>query len=117
MAQNYYPISLNGEGTGFSVVNTGTAPTPCVLTIIPRVNQVQIKIEGLSKDPIAVNNVSANDVIVIDGEKREFTINGEIDWDKFQGWQFPRLEAGTNEITIANASMLAIEVAYNARYI
>lgn len=117
MAENYYPISLNGEGTGFSVVNAGTAPAPCVLTIIPRVNQVSITIEGLTKTPIVISSISANDVVVIDGEKREFTINGSLAWDRFQGWQFPRLEPGTNEILITNASMLDMEVAYNVRYI
>lgn len=117
MENNYYPISLNGDGTGFSVVNTGTAPTPCVLTIIPRVNQLSITINGLSKEPIVISNVNANDVIVVDGEERTFTINSEVAWEHFNGWTFPHLEPGTNEITITNASMFAIEVAYNARYI
>ena len=117
MAENYYPISLNGEGTGFSIVNTGTAPTPCVLTIIPRVNQLAITVGGLTKEPIVISNVNADDVIVVDGENRTFTINNELAWGHFEGWSFPHLEPGTNEITITNASMFAIEVAYNARYI
>lgn len=117
MAENYYPISLNGEGTGFSVTNAGTAPTPCVLTLIPRVNQSSVTIEGLSKDPIILTSLTGNDIVVIDGEKHEVRINDNIAWDHFQGWQFPRLEPGTNEVFITNASMFAIELAYDMRYI
>lgn len=117
MAENYYPISLSEEQSSFSVVNTGTAPSPCVLTLIPRVNQVAITISGLSREPIVITGITANDVIVIDGENREFTINGNLAWDKFSGWSFPRIEPGTNTITITNAYMMAIEIAYNARYI
>lgn len=117
MAESYYPISLNGEGTGFSVINAGTAPAPCVLTLIPRVNYVSMTITGLSKEPIILTNLAANDIVVVDGEKREFTINGNLAWDHFEGWSFPHLEPGENFIQITSASMLAIEVAYNTRYI
>lgn len=117
MAENYYPISLNEQGSGFSVVNTGTAPAPCVLTIIPRVNQLSISVSGLSEEPFTITNVNANDIIVVDGEKREVLINNELAWDHFEGWSFPRLEPGTNEVTITNASMFAIEIAFSARYI
>ena len=117
MTENYYPISLNEQGNGFSVINTGTAPTPCVLTIIPRVNQLSISIGGLSETPITITNVNANDIVVIDGEKDEITINNELAWDHFEGWSFPRLNPGTTEVSITNASMFAIEIAYNARYI
>lgn len=117
MTENYYPISLNGEGSGFSVINAGTAPAPCVLTIVPRVNYLSMTITGLTKEPIILSNIAANDVVVIDGEKKEFTINGSLAWDKFEAWSFPHLEPGENIITITSASMLDIEVAYNARYI
>lgn len=102
MSGVYYPILFNADGSGFSVNNTGTAPTPCVLTIVPRVNLVNIRITGLSKDPIIINNVQANDIVIVDGEKRTFTINGVENWDKYAGWQLPRLEPGNNEITVSN---------------
>lgn len=117
MNDNYFPIVFDNEGTGFSVTNAGTAPAPCVVTLIPRVSLVRITITGLSVDPIVINNVAANDVIVIDGENRTFTINGANDWEKYGGWQFPRLAPGVNEITISNGSQMAVEIAYNARYL
>lgn len=117
MNNNYYPIVFDLEGTGFSVTNAGTAPAPCVLTIVPRVNLLNITIEGLSKDPIIITNVAANDTVVLDGENNTFTINGTNAWDKFGGWQFPRLEPGINNITISNGQQMDVEIAYNVRYI
>ena len=117
MADNYYPITFNDEGTGFSVNNTGTAPSPCVITLVPRVNLLNITITGLSENPIVINNINANNIAVINGENRTFTVDGVEAWDKYNGWQFPRLQPGINNITISNGSQLEIEIAYNARYI
>ncbi len=117
MADNYYPITFDLEGTGFSVTNTGTAPSPCVITIVPRVSLLNVSIEGLSKDPIVISNIAANDIVVIDGENRTFTINDQEAWNKYHGWQFPHVEPGVNEVTISNGTQLEVEIAYNARYI
>lgn len=117
MAGNYYPIVFDGNGTGFSVKNTGTAPAPCVITVIPRVNLVRVMIEGLSKEPIVISNLTANDVVVINGEERTFTINNEPAWEQYDGWQFPRILPGDNSVVVSNGSQMAIEIAYNARYI
>ena len=36
METNYYPIVFSqADGGSFTVINSGTAPAPCVLTIIP----------------------------------------------------------------------------------
>lgn len=117
MTSNYYPIVLDEREGSFSITNTGTAPSPCVITIVPRVSFPTMKIEGLSEDPIVLSQIAANDVVVIDGEQREFRVNGSLAWDKFDGWQFPHLEPGINTVKITNSNMMDIEVAYNARYI
>lgn len=75
MVENYYPIEFNASGDGFVIINNGTAPAPCVITIIPKVDMMIVKIEGLSEEPIEVAGVLANDVLVIDGEQRQVLIN------------------------------------------
>lgn len=117
MNSNYYPIVFDLEGTGFSITNTGTAPSPCVLTIVPRVNLLHITIEGLSDDPIEINDVRANDIVIVDGEARTFTINGASAWDHYNGWQMPAVQPGINNITISNGSQTNVEIAYDVRYI
>ena len=33
----YYPIEFDATGSVFNIFNNGTAPAPCVVTIIPKV--------------------------------------------------------------------------------
>ena len=117
MMDNYYPIEFNQEGTSFTITNTGTGPSPCVITLIPKVNLLSVTISGLSRDPIVITNIIANDIVVIDGEQRTFTINGAAAWNQYSGWQFPHVEPGVNTIGITNGTQLEVEIAYNARYI
>ena len=43
MNQNYYPIEFDGDS--FVVINNGTAPAPCVLTVIPKVDFIKMEIK------------------------------------------------------------------------
>ena len=115
--ENYYPIELNNEGDGFVIINNGTAPAPCVLTIIPKVDLLHITIEGLSENPIEVKNVKAQDVLVIDGEKSWVYLNDKTNFSNFLAWEFPKLQVGENKIKITNASQMSIQIEYNPRYI
>ena len=47
MNQNYYPIEFDGDS--FVVINNGTAPAPCVLTVIPKVDFIKMEIKGLKE--------------------------------------------------------------------
>jgi len=104
LADNYYPIVFDNDGTGFSITNAGTAPAPCVITIVPRVNLLNITITGLSESPIVITNIQANSVAIIDGENKTFTVNGVDAWDKYSGWQFPHIEPGINNVVVSNGS-------------
>lgn len=116
--EKYYPIIVNDEGNGFSVINAGTAPTPCCLTLIPKATLRDITITGLTTHPIQLNFViNAYDVVVIDGENGVFKVNDELEWDKYEGWELPRLIPGTNEITITNASLFDVEIGFDLRYV
>ena len=48
----YYPIEFDTTGSIFNVYNNGTAPTPCVVTIIPKVDFLNLVIEGLTETSI-----------------------------------------------------------------
>lgn len=113
----YYPIEFDTAGTSFRITNTGTGPSPCVITLVPKVNLLNITISGLSKEPIVITNIMANDVAIIDGEQRTFTVNGVEAWNQYSGWQFPHVEPGVNIVEINNGAQLDVEIAYDARFI
>lgn len=51
MEPTYYPIEPQEDGS-FSINYTGTAPTPVVLKIVPRLNLQLLTIEGLTEEPL-----------------------------------------------------------------
>ena len=115
MNENYYPITFDGDS--FIITNNGTAPAPCKITIIPQVDFMVLTIEGLSKKPINISQLKTNDVLVINGENREITINECPAFDKFDGWEFPKLQPGINTVEIKNGAQIQLSIEYNARYL
>lgn len=112
----YSPIELTEEGS-FTINNSGTAPAPCVVTIVPMVDFMMCEIKGLSREPIKVSNIKANQVLVIDGEKKIVTVDDQ-DWFRYyDGWEFPKLMSGPNEVSITNGAMAQIAIEFNRRYI
>lgn len=112
---NYFPIAFDGDS--FTITNSGTAPTPCKITIIPKVDMVTITITGFSKKPIVISNVKTNDELIIDGENRTIEVNGQPAWSKFTGWEFPKLYPGENTVSISNGAQAQVAVEYGLRYI
>ena len=49
MVENYYPIEFDDAESSFIITNNGTAPAPCVITFIPKVDFIRLEIKGLSK--------------------------------------------------------------------
>lgn len=117
MVENYYPIEFDDAGSSFVITNNGTAPAPCVITFIPKVDFIRLEIEGLSKEPIIVSNVKMDQVLVIDGENRSVLLDDKEAFDKYDAWEFPKLQPGQNNITIKNGVQASISIEYNARYI
>lgn len=117
MAENYYPIEFDNAGDTFTVVNNGTAPAPCVITFIPKVDFVRLTIEGLSREPIVVSNVKMGQVLVIDGENRTVLLDDKEAFNHYDAWEFPKLQPGQNKVKINNGTQASISIEYNARYI
>lgn len=113
----YYPIEFDSVGAGFKIYNNGTAPSPCVITFIPKFDFLKLTIVGLTEEPILFTGLKANQILVIDGETKSVTVDGENAFEKYDAWEFPKLQPGMNQITIENGASAAISIEYNARYI
>lgn len=117
MSENYYPIEIDVANGGFTIVNGGTAPAPCKITIIPKVDFMTLTITGLSETPITVSQIKTNDVLVIDGETRQVLVNDVDAFNRYDAWEFPKVQPGINEVSITNALQATIQIEYDTRYI
>lgn len=115
--KKYLPIIIGSDGSSFSVVNNGTAAAPCRLTIIPKNDLMLITIEGLSKEPITMERIQKNQILIIDGIDRVVTIDGVNAFEQYNGWELPKLQPGINNVKITNADLMVISIEYQARYI
>lgn len=116
--QDYYPIEIKPGQTSFSIVNSGTAAAPCRLSFTPVNDVMLMTIEGLSEEPIKISRIYAGSMVVLNGINKTFTIDGVEDFDRFDGWEFPKLKPGLNTITMTAANdMTIIEIEFQPRYI
>ena len=113
----YYPIEFDASGTIFNIFNNGTAPAPCVVTIIPKVDFLKLVIEGLTEVPITFTGLKTNQTLVIDAEERTVTVDGKDAFANYDAWEFPKLQPGANQITIENGTSATISIEYSANYI
>lgn len=117
MEQNYFPIEFDETGSSFVIVNNGTAPAPCTITFIPKVDFIKLTIEGLSDEPINVSGIKMGDNLVIDGENRTVLVNDKNAFGLYDAWEFPKLKPGKNVVKIKNGLQASISIEYNPRYI
>ena len=115
--KRYLPIIIGSDGSSFSITNNGTAAAPCRLTIIPKNDLMLITIGGLAQEPITVERVQKNQILIIDGIDRAVTIDGQNAFENFNGWELPKLQPGVNNISISNADLMTISIEYQLRYI
>ena len=113
----YYPIEFDATGATFNIYNNGTAPAPCVVTIIPKVDFLKLVIKGLTETPITFTGLKTNQALVIDAEKRSVTVDDEDAFANYDAWEFPKLQPGANQITIENGTSATISIEYSANYI
>jgi phage-related protein len=113
----YYPIEFDTTGSVFNIFNNGTAPAPCVVTIIPKVDFLKLVIKGLTEIPITFTGLKTNQTLVIDAEARSVTVDGEDAFANYDAWEFPKLQPGANQITIENGTSATISIEYSANYI
>lgn len=89
--------------------------TPAILEIKPSIDLVTATITGLGED-ITLKNLTAGQMVTIDGEKGLVTENGQNKWPDYDSWGFPKLEPGENKITVDRVT-LDITIKYKPRWI
>lgn len=94
----------------------GTQITPAIVEITPTTELADITIEGLADDPIVIKNLTANKTVILDGELQKATVDGVNKYGDTDMWDFPRLNPGTNTITV-NKNNCDIKIKYKPRYI
>lgn len=113
----YIPIVIGNDGQSFTIINNGTAPAPCIVTIIPKNDIMLLTIEGLSKEKIEVQKIQKGQILIIDSVNRNVTINGTNAFEFYNAWEFPYLKPGSNNIKITNADLMSLSIEYQPRYI
>ena len=104
------------SGTNVSrltVENNGVYTSPALLTIKPRAYQSTLTIQGFEKT-ISLDNINANDVIIVDAESGQITINGNAGISKYNSFYLPKVKVGTSTILVSTAS--DITVVFSERY-
>ena len=94
----------------------GTQTIPAIVEITPNVYISDIKLEGLSDDPIIIKNLMSNKTVILDGELQKVTVDGVNKYSDTDMWDFPRLKPGANSIKI-DKSNCDIKIKYKPRYI
>ncbi len=95
---------------------TGNIKVPIKLEITPVIDMIDLKITGLSEDPLIVKNLKVNKTIIIDGIEGTVTQDGINKFEDTDMWEFPFLVSGKNNITLSKDTC-NITIKYNPRFI
>lgn len=98
-----------------TIMLEGSVETPCVLELTAGRDIDEINITGL-EDDIKLYNLTKDKKIIIDGEKRTVTGDGENKFLDYNSWGFPKLKPGINEIEI-DSSDVEIIIRYSPSWI
>ena len=96
-----------------TIENNGVYATPALVTIKPRAYQSTLTIQGFEKT-VSFDKINANDVVVIDAESGQVTINGNAGISKYNSFYLPKVKVGVSTIMVSTAS--DISVVFNERY-
>lgn len=107
-------VETINRATSKTIDVTGNIKVPIKLEITPIIDMIDLKITGLSDDPLIVKNLKNNKKIIIgDGTVTQDGINKFEDTDM---WEFPFLVPGKNTITLSKDTC-NITIKYNPRFI
>ena len=106
-----------GAAATFSINNAGTAETPCIIEITPTQSISSLTFEGFTDKPFTVKNIVSGQKVVINGETNAILMNGQNGFKNFDGWSFPSLIPGTNNLKVSSTLGYSMVIKYKARYI
>ena len=101
----------------FTINNAGTAETPCIIEITPTQSISSLTLEGFTDKPFTVKNIVSGQKVVINGETNAILMNGQNGFKNFNGWSFPSLIPGTNNLKVSSTLGYSMVIKYKARYI
>lgn len=107
----------NDTETSFTINNTGTGQTPCIIEITPSIAISSLTFEGFSDKAFTVKNLVKDQKVIINGENNSILMNGKNGFANFDGWSFPRLKPGKNALKVSSSLGYTMIIKYKARYI
>ncbi len=90
----------------------GTDDIPCIIEITPIVD-----IEEFTINDITITNLTSNEKVIINGEKITVTEEGVNKFGDTNITEFPKLNLGTNTITVSDITNANTVIKYKNRYI
>jgi len=95
---------------------SGNSKTPAIIEITPALSIASLTLTGLSDESIIINNLAVGKKVIINGEDNTVTVDGINKFADAELWEFPRLKAGANTITVDKSST-DINIKYKPRFI
>lgn len=89
-----------------SIMNPGTIPSGCIVTITPTGTIAEFTLTGLSSAPIKVKNLSANKPHVIDGVTFRYLKDGGNDIANYSAFEWPMIPAGTTNVLFSHSTVI-----------
>lgn len=93
---------------------SGNTETPAIVEINPSIDLIDITITGIG-EPFTINNLKANQKVIVDGESEMVIQNEKNKFGDFDGWCFPYLKPGENTINFSQ-SRADIIIKYKPRW-
>ena len=106
-----------GAAATFTINNAGTAETPCIIEITPTQSISSLTFEGFTDKPFTVKNIVSGQKVEINGETNAILMNGQNGFKNFDGWSFPSLIPGANNLKVSSTLGYSMVIKYKARYI
>lgn len=95
-------ITFDGKTAG-QIYMESSKDAPCIMAITAKQQLTDYTIT-LNGEAYAVETLAAGKTLIIDGRSGKATIDGKNAFDQVSFWQFPRLEAGENNLTFSSGS-------------
>lgn len=106
-----------GSPNSFTLMNNGTAETPCIIEITPSQRIGSITFNGFSDKPFTIRSLESGQKVVINGEDCSIKVEGKDNFKNFDGWGFPTLIPGENKLSVDSSLGYTMVVKYKPRYI
>ena len=101
-------VKINIVGTHATEIDlVGARDTPCTIEITAKAALTDLVISGFGNDDILIENMKANETLIIDSTLGIVTVNNENAFSKVDMWEFPYITRHqTISMSDANAQMM-----------